>query len=156
MPLDKASLSSAMAATFASYPATADAAALALAADYDAYAKQGQSCAGLTPTAVNLAGLQNGLKAAFAGGSYADVADAFGDACEAYWTGAQFGPTGTVTVIGGTAALKSGLEALWQAQSITLATFPDSADLHADLLDAFTKAVTVTDTAIPCGPSPIV
>jgi hypothetical protein len=156
MSLDKSNLQSGLLGVFASFPVTRDLAAQQLASAYDTYAKQGQSCAAATPTLVKLTDLENGLKDALnAGGSYGDVAQAFADAYEDYWTGALFGPTGTVTTIGGTASLKSGLEALWQAQAATLATFADSAQYHADLLDTFTKTVQVTDSAVPCGPSPI-
>ena len=160
MALVSANLASGLATAWAGFPPTAQAAADAWAAQYDAYAKLGQACSGLTPTVVNLSGLATGLKDAFAaGGDYPDQAQAIADAHEAYWTGALFGATGSVTAIGGTAALKSDLEALWQAQSATLALFPDSALAHAGILDTFTKTVLVLDTAVPppsgCGPAPI-
>jgi hypothetical protein len=111
---------------------------------------------------VDLSGLTDELEAAFtAGGSYADIADAVSAAHETYWTGAAFGGTGAVTTIGGTSALKTGLETLWEAQSAVSVPvlFPVSAAAHAALLDTFTKTVEVTDTAVPspsgCGPAPI-
>lgn len=160
MSLDKSQLGTALGNAFATYPTTRDAGALAIASAYDTYAKQGQCCSGATPTAVNLSDLQDGLKAALnAGGSYSDVAQAFADAFEDYWdngtTKAAFGATGEVVAVGGTSSLKSGLETLWQTQSLTLTLFPASGVAHADLLDAFTKLVTAKDTAVPCGPSPI-
>lgn len=158
MSLDKSQLGSALASVFASFPVTRDAAGIALANAYDTYAKQGQCCSGATPTVVNITDLKDGLKAALnAGGTYADAAQAFADAFEDYWDNgsskAAFGATGEVVAVGGTSALKSGLEALWQ--SLSLVAFPASGTAHADLLDAFTKLVTAKDTAVPCGPSPI-
>ena len=142
------------------YPATTLLAAQAWANAYDTYAKLAQACSGLTPTVVDLAGLTDGLKTALdSAGSYADQAQAVADAHEKYWTGGAFGATGLVTAIGGTSALKSGLESLWQAQSLAVALFPDSAAAHAALFDTFTKTVLVQDTAVPppsgCGPAPI-
>lgn len=160
MALVIGNLASGLASVWSSFPATIEIAANLWGVEYDTYAKLGQACSGLTPTVVNLSGMQGDLKDAMeAGGSYADLAQKVADAHEKYWTGALFGATGSVTVIGGTAALKSGLEALWEAQSITLALFPASAAAHAALFDTFTKTVQVLDTAVPppsgCGPAPI-
>lgn len=160
MALVPTTLSSALAAAWLSFPPTPASAAQQWASAYDSYASVAQACSGLTPTSVNLSGLESDLETIFTdGGSYSDIAQAMADAHEAYWTGALFGATGTVTVIGGTAALKSGLEALWELQSIVPALFPDSAVLHAALFDTFTKTVLVVDTAVPppsgCGPAPI-
>lgn len=160
MPLNKADLKTDLQAVFEGYPGTREQAANEIGDAYDAYAATAQSCAGLTPTLVNLAPLKSQLKTAFeTGGTPATVADAVAAAFEAYWTGALFGATGAVVTVGGTSALSSGLAALWAAQAATLATFSSSAQAHADLLDTFTKTVNVTDTAVPspsgCGPAPI-
>jgi len=163
MPLDSNALntlSSNLATLFASFPATEEIFATQFAAHYKTYAMNAQSCAALAPTIVFDTKLKNGIKAALeAGGSYADVADAWKDAFDDFWTGAAFGATGSVTLIGGSSALKSGLESLWQAQAATLALFPVSAQAHAVLMDTYTKTVSVKDTAVPapsgCGPAPI-
>jgi hypothetical protein len=157
MTLNPSSLESGLLSVFASFPVTRDQAGLSLASQYDSYASQAESCAAANPTVVNLVALEDGLKAALAAGAgYGSVAQDFADAYEAFWIGAAFGATGTVTGITGKAALKNGLEALWQAQAATLATFADSAAAHANLLDTFTKTVSVADTAVPCGPAPII
>lgn len=163
MPLDANALntlSSNLATLFASFPATTDVFATQLAAHYKTYALNAQSCAPAPPSLVFDTKLKDGIKSALdTGGTYSDAAQAWADAFDDFWTGAAFGPTGAVTTIGGSAALKSGLESLWQTQSATITLFPVSAQAHAVLLDTYTKTVQVKDTAVPapsgCGPSPI-
>jgi hypothetical protein len=158
MALVVGTLSSGLSAAWAGYPPSPADAASAWAGAYDAYASAAASCSGGSPSLVMLADLSSGLEAAFTSmGSYSDLAQQIADAHEAYWTGGLFGP-GSVVSIGGTSALKSGLEALWESQALTAPAgvpFPASAAAHAALLDVFTKTVEVTDSSIPCGPAPI-
>jgi hypothetical protein len=163
MPLDSNALNtltSNLTTLFSSFPASTDVFATQLAAHYKTYALNAQSCALAPPSLVFDVKLKDGIKAALdAGGTYAAVADKWKDAFDDFWTGAAFGATGAVTTIGGSSALKSGLEGLWQAQAATIATFPVSAQAHAVLLDTYTKTVQAKDTALPmppgCGPAPI-
>jgi hypothetical protein len=137
------------------------------AANYHTYASAAMSCAGVSPSVVNLPGLIDGIEAATKlpfdnpNATRQDIASAIASAHETYWTGALFGATGAVTSIGGTAALAEGLAALWATQTAggLAITFPVSAASHAALLHAFTLTVMVKDTALPappgCGPNPI-
>ena len=138
--------------------ADSDTIALAIAAAYNAYALLGQSCKGLTPTVVSYIQLQDLLKDALQGTSpdAASAAAKWEPAFTAYWMGgtppspAMFGPTGMVVAVTGSAALISGLTNLFTTKTNTLANVAQSI---ASELDTYTRAVQVTDTAIPpCGP----
>jgi hypothetical protein len=160
MPLDVSKLTSGLLSAWSAYPPTTQIAATQWANAYNTYAMDAMACSASPPTLVMLADLISGIKDAIdAGGDYGDVADAISAAHEAFWTGALFGATGSVVAITGTSALKSGLETLWETQSITMTPFPASAAQHAPLFDTFTKTVMVLDTAVPpptgCGPAPI-
>ena len=88
---------------FSSFPPTSDIAATLLAQAYNEYAVQASACSAAAPTVVNLNGLIDGLKETLnTGGDYLDIAEPFADAFETYWTGALFGPTGSVVEISGT------------------------------------------------------
>lgn len=158
MPLNPGNLESNLLSLISSFPATAELAANGIANAYHSYAALGQSCAGLTPTLVNLPGLKSELKTTLEDDTQdaGDSAEAWKDGLVTYWTGALFGPTGIVTIpIIGAPAFKSGLEALFIAQAATVTPFPTSANALATLIDTFTKTVVVTDAGFPCGPAPI-
>lgn len=158
MALNPSDLQSGMVNVFTSFPSTAKAGADGLANAYHSYASKGQSCAGLTPTVVNLPVLQSKIKEALELNSteYEEIAGKFAEGYSLYWLGGSFGVTGLVTGITGTVSLKQQLADLWKVQSATLATFIDSSQLHATILDTFTRTVSVTDSAGPCGPAPII
>lgn len=118
---------------------------------YDSYASKAQSCAGLTPTDVNLNEARTLLRAAFASNppDFQTPADNWADALEAYWDGASFG-TGAVTIPGVKGPLSAGLQALWQASYATPGVSATILAAMATLIDVFTKTVTVADPTIPC------
>jgi len=147
--------------TPATFPSSTALAASQIASAYNTYALLGQSCAGLTPTLVNLSGLTSGLSSSFSGGvsgdSVSTIAQGIADAFSSYWTGALFGPAGSVTLIGGSTALKASLQSYFLSTS-GAGSEPspsDVADSISSYLDTFTKLVTVTDASVPCGPLPI-
>jgi hypothetical protein len=116
---------------------------------YNTYALVAQSCAGLPPSFVNLPTLTSLLQIAMTGHYLepATPARMWGDAFQAFWTGALFGVTGTVTVIPGTAALKASLTSIFSSRTYT--PLPTTVNRIATTLDTFTKLVVVQDTAIP-------
>jgi len=138
--------------------AGSDEIATAIATAYDLYAKTAQSCSGLTPTLVQLADLQSGLKDALSDSSQTALESAklWAAAAESYWTGALFGVTGLVVATPGTAALEVELGAVF---GNVVNTLPSAAQQIATALDKFTKLVAVKDSVLPiptgCGPSPI-
>jgi len=138
--------------------APSDVIAVAIAAAYDSYASQAQSCSGLNPTVVNFAGLEDGLKDALAGSNPDGqaAAEKWHDALAAYSTGALFGATGAVISITGGATFKTNLAGVFDN---LLDLMPLKANQMSGHIDAYTKSVMVQDTAVPppsgCGPAAI-
>lgn len=160
MALVAANLESALLSVISGFPATAALAANGLANAYNTYASTGQSCAGLTPTVVNLVGLQDELETTLDDDTQdaSAAAEAWKDGLVTYWTGALFGPTGTVLLpISGAPTFKTALQSFFEANAAAEPPVPfaTAAGSLAGILDTFTKTIQVTDAAFPCGPLPI-
>ena len=136
-----------------------------IATAYETYAMLAQHCGALTPTLVNKSALESALKAS--GAKYEDTdwsipAGEWADGFEAFWDGALFGGTGSVSAPGGgTSGLKSALAGIFEgaASSNGAVTSAMVAQQIAAAADAFTKLVMAEDSAVPspsgCPPAPI-
>ena len=119
---------------------------------YNTYGMLAQSCAVLPPSLVNLPTLKTQLETAMKTW-YIDAwppANMWGDAFQAYWTGALFGATGAVLATPGTPALKTALYEIFSRR--VYITHPAAIDKIATALDTFTRTVVVKDTALPVPP----
>lgn len=120
---------------------------------YDGYAQQGMALSGLTPTSVNTEICRSKMLDTLrkTPDNYLEPAVEWSVAFEAYWTLGVFGATGTVTAITGTLALGQGLKDIWEmtAMAAGAITAANVAEAIATALDAYTRTVIVTDTALP-------
>lgn len=164
MPLNNASLKTAIQDMATNYPATAAAGAAALSSAYATYAQGALSCGGGAPVPASItaaqATLTTALTAAFGNTVAASTAAAMASAFTAFWLTPPVAfvgaPPGAVIAVGGTAALQAALISQWAANIASGASASDAAQGMADALDIFTKTVVAMHGAPITCTAPIV
>lgn len=140
--------------------APSDTIAAQMASAIDAYSRQAQTCAGSFLTAANTPGLEDGMRDALFGSNPDGQAAAqkWLAALTAYWATAAFGVTGAVATNTGGPALVAQLAAIFDAVPAppTVKAPGSVAAEIASAIDTYTRTITALDTAIPCGPAPLV
>jgi hypothetical protein len=117
---------------------------------YEAYARQAQSCALVPPSVTGIVSLKSALISSFnkENTTLDAAADDWANGFVAYWTSTVFGATGTVVFPGSASALQASLKGTWTA-GFALVSIDDAASQLSSVLDAFTRTVTVRDSALP-------